>query len=51
MTAGTWNPTIEQGADWTVELTWADDGTPIDLTGYTPGITRFQRRCHLTIRA
>jgi len=35
MTAGTWNPTIEQGADWTVELTWADDGTPIDLTGYT----------------
>ena len=41
MTAGTWNPTIEQGADWTVELTWADDGTPIDLTGYTAT----SRRC------
>ena len=35
MTAGVWNPTIEQGATWHRVLTYLDDGQPIDLTGYT----------------
>ena len=36
MLAGIYNVNIEQGADWTLDLTWKDDaGDPIDLTGYS----------------
>ena len=35
MADGQWNPTIQQGASWTRTLTYADEGVPIDLSGYT----------------
>ena len=36
MLAGVYNINVEQGASWTLDLTWKDDaGTPIDLTGYS----------------
>ncbi len=36
MTAGTYTVTIEQGASFSLPLTWKDPlGTAIDLTGYT----------------
>lgn len=35
MAAGTWNPTIEQGATWSRTVTYLDNGEPVDLTGYT----------------
>lgn len=36
MTAGIYNFTIDQGAQYTTQIIWADSsGNPIDLTGYT----------------
>lgn len=36
MTAGIYNATIDQGATWSVVVTYKDSaGTPINLTGYT----------------
>jgi hypothetical protein len=36
MTAGIYNFTVDQGAQYTTQVIWADSsGTPIDLTGYT----------------
>jgi len=36
MTAGIYNATIDQGATWTVVVTYEDStGAPINLTGYT----------------
>ena len=36
MLAGVYNINVEQGASWTLDLTWKDDaGDPIDLTGYS----------------
>ncbi len=36
MTAGIYNATIDQGATWSVTVTYENsDGTPINLTGYT----------------
>jgi hypothetical protein len=36
MTAGIYNATIDQGATWSVTVTYTDsNGTPINLTGYT----------------
>lgn len=36
MLAGVYNINVEQGASWTLDLTWKDDaGTPINLTGYS----------------
>ena len=34
--ATAYNPTVDQGADWYLELAYKNaDGTPINLTGYT----------------
>ncbi len=39
MTAGTHNITIEQGAEFLLELTWNDeDGDPIDITGWSAAL-------------
>ena len=36
MTAGIYNFTIDQGAQYTTQIIWADSsGNPINLTGYT----------------
>lgn len=36
MTAGIYNFTIDQGAQYTTQIIWADSsGNPIDLTGYS----------------
>jgi hypothetical protein len=36
MTAGIYNATIDQGATWSVTVTYKDsNGAPINLTGYT----------------
>jgi hypothetical protein len=36
MTAGIYNATIDQGATWSVTVTYTDsNGAPINLTGYT----------------
>jgi len=36
MTAGIYNATIDQGATWSVTVTYTDStGAPINLTGYT----------------
>ena len=35
MSAGEYDITIEQGADWELILTWNRDGEPVDLTDYT----------------
>ena len=36
MTAGIYNATIDQGATWSVTVTYTDsNGVPINLTGYT----------------
>jgi hypothetical protein len=36
MQAGVYDIHIDQGATWTLQLTWKDtSGTPINLTGYT----------------
>lgn len=36
MTAGIYNATIDQGATWSVTITYTDSaGAPINLTGYT----------------
>ena len=36
MQAGVYDIHIDQGANWSLSLTWKDDaGTPINLTGYT----------------
>lgn len=36
MTAGIYNATIDQGATWSVTVTYEDpSGTPVNLTGYT----------------
>ncbi len=44
MSAGTLNITAEQGATWSLTLTWKIDGAPVDLTGYS---ARMQvRRTH-----
>lgn len=33
--SGTCNLTIEQGATWSITITWEVDGSPVDLTDYT----------------
>jgi hypothetical protein len=36
MQAGVYDIHIDQGANWSLSLTWKDDtGTPVNLTGYT----------------
>jgi hypothetical protein len=35
MSAGSLNLTIEQGADWSLTMTWTIDGSAVDLTTYT----------------
>jgi hypothetical protein len=35
MTAATYNLNIDQGSDWAIQLTLAEDGSPKDLTGYS----------------
>lgn len=39
MTAAIYNATIDQGATWTLEVVYKnDEGTPINLTGYTAAL-------------
>lgn len=39
MTAGIYNATIDQGATWSVTVTYKDStGAPINLTGYTAAL-------------
>ena len=39
MTAGIYNATIDQGATWSVTVTYTDSaGAPINLTGYTAAL-------------
>jgi hypothetical protein len=46
MTAGIYNATIDQGATWSVTVTYKDStGAPINLTGYT---ARMQVRANVT---
>jgi len=36
MSAGIWNPIIEQGITWVRVITWTDsDDIPVNITGYT----------------
>lgn len=35
ITPGTWDTELPQGATWDITLTWAIDGSPVNLTGYS----------------